>query len=445
MRFNNTLISMLVVGVFFNTATFADTLPDAVKDGLKLNPEVRGELAKYRSYRYDVQGGKADYYPQIDLNAGIGYQEYKSPTVRKAKGLTRQELSVKLTQNLFRGWATENNVKRLKARLDAQGLYALSVVSDIALKISKAYMEILRAQELVQLAKLNVENHKKIYQQIKMRFDSGLSDEVELEQAKARYALAQSNLIAQQSKLADARARYHRLVGHDAPRELSLPTFDYTLPPDVETAIKIALTDHPRLLSAYADVAEAKAQAFANKSGYYPTVNLEVEKRWDRNTNGVKGSTEDLQAMVRMNYNLYRGGADEAKYKSAVALYQQAMEIRNRTRREVMEDLRYAWHTMTMAQSQMKYLDQHVQLTRSTLLGYRKQFALGRRSLLDLLNTENEYNQALTKMTETRYDLLEAKYRVVADMGHLLDLLKISYDVKSAAEKAEEEKNYLKE
>ena len=224
-----------------------------------------------------------------------------------------------------------------------------------------------------------------------------------------------------------------------------MPTFDYTLPPDVETAIKIALTDHPRLLSAYADVAEAKAQAFANKSGYYPTVNLEVEKRWDRNTNGLKGSTEDLQAMVRMNYNLYRGGADEAKYKSAVALYQQAMEIRNRTRREVMEDLRYAWHTMTMAQSQMKYLDQHVQLTRSTLLGYRKQFALGRRSLLDLLNTENEYNQALTKMTETRYDLLEAKYRVVADMGHLLDLLKISYDVKSAAEKAEEEKNYLKE
>lgn len=438
-------ITPIVCGLLISCATWADTLPEAVKDGLKLNPEVRSELAKYRSYSYDVREGKADYYPTIDLNAGIGYEEYKSPLVRKSKGLTRQELAVKLTQNLFRGWGTQNNVKRLQARLDAQGLYALSVVSDIALKISKAYLEILRAQELVQLGKLNEENHKKILQQIKMRFDSGLSDEVELDQAKARYALARSNLIAQKSKLADARARYHRLVGHEAPRELNLPTFDYKIPPDVETAIKIALTDHPRLLSAYADVAEAKAQAFANKSGYYPTVNLEVEKRWDRNTNGVKGSTEDLQAMVRMNYNLYRGGADEAKYKSSVALYQQAMEIRNRTRREVMEDLRYAWDTMTMAQNQMQYLDQHIQLTRSTLLGYRKQFALGRRSLLDLLNTENEYNQALTKMTETRYDLLEAQYRVVADMGHLLDALHIGYDVKTAAEKAEKERDYLKE
>lgn len=438
-------ITSLIIGALLSGGTWADTLPEAIKDGLKLNPEVRAELAKYRAYRYDLREGKADYYPQIDLNAGIGYEEYKSPTVSKAKGLTRQELAIKLTQNLFRGFATQNNVKRLQARLDAQALYAESVVSDIALEISKAYLEILRSQELVQLGKLNVENHKKIFQQIKMRFDSGLSDEVELDQAKARYALVQSNLLAQKSKLADARARYHRLVGHDAPRELSLPTFDYKIPPDIETAIKIALTDHPRLLSAYADVAEAKAQAFANKGSFYPTVNLEVEKRWDRDTNGVKGSTEDFQAMVRMNYNLYKGGADEAKYKSTVALYQQAMEIRNRTRREVMEDLRYAWDTMTMAQNQMQYLDQHIQLTRSTLLGYRKQFSLGRRSLLDLLNTENEYNQALTKMTETRYDLLQAQYRVVADMGHLLDMLKISYDVKTAAEKAEAESNYLKE
>ncbi|SIO06023.1 outer membrane protein, adhesin transport system [Sulfurivirga caldicuralii] len=438
-------ITPIVCGLLISCSTWADTLPEAIKDGLKLNPEVRAELAKYRAYRYDLREGKADYYLQIDLNAGIGYEEYKSPTVSKAKGLTRQELAIKLTQNLFRGFATQNNVKRLQARLDAQGLYAESVVSDIALEISKAYLDILRSQELVQLGKLNVENHKKIFQQIKMRFDSGLSDEVELDQAKARYALAQSNLLAQKSKLADALARYHRLVGHDAPRELSLPTFDYKIPPDLETAIKIALTDHPRLLSAYADVAEAKAQAFANKGNFYPTVNLEVEKRWDRNTNGVKGSTEDFQAMVRMNYNLYKGGADEAKYKSTVALYQQAMEIRNRARREVMEDLRYAWDTMTMAQNQLQYLDQHIQLTRSTLLGYRKQFALGRRSLLDLLNTENEYNQALTKMTETRYDLLQAQYRVVADMGHLLDMLKINYDVKTAAEKAEVESSYLKE
>lgn len=411
------------------TGAFAQSLDDVVRNGTLHNPQVRAEMAKYQSYLHDLREGKADNLPQIDLNAGYGYEEVYTPTTdTTGDGLNRRELSLKLTQNLFRGWGTQANLKRLKARADAQALYARSVASDIALDITKAYLEIKRSRELVRLAQLNRENHVKILQQIQARFDSGLSDEVELDQAKGRLALAEANLIAEQSKLADSRARYHRLVGDEAPDQLDLPDFPQdAIPKDLETTIGLALVEHPRLLSAYADVAEARAQALASKAANYPVINAEIERRWDENISGQKGPNEDLQAMIRARYNLYRGGGDQARIKSTEALLQQAIEIRNKTRREVMENLRYAWNTMTMATTQMQYLDQHIQLTRNTLLGYRKQFSLGRRSLLDLLNTESEYNKALTQMTNTRYDLLIAQYRILNGMGRLLDHLKVPF------------------
>ena len=183
------------------------------------------------------------------------------------------------------------------------------------------------------------------------------------------------------------------------------------------------------LRSAYADVAEAKAQQRASRSAFLPQVDAELRRSWNENINGITGPNEDLQAMLRLRYNLYRGGGDQARSQSTTSLYQQAMEIRNNTRRQVMENLRFAWNAMVMAQNQMAYLDKHIKLTRRTLLGYRKQFALGRRSLLDILNTENEYNAALTEMSNARFDLLTAHYHLLEALGRIDTALGIQFNL----------------
>ncbi len=421
----------LVLGLCITLSAQAQTLKDVVQNVVYTNPEVRKEIALWRSYRFDVRQGEAGFYPKVDLNAGIGYEEVKNSTAdTMGDGLTRRELSLRLTENLFHGWFDTHNVERLKARRDAQALQVEAAAQKVALDTVRAWLEVMRYQELVKIAQQNIQTHRQILQQIKLRFDSGLSDEVELDQAKARLALAESNLVAQQSKLADARARYHRMVGHEAPNQMVLPNFDaHDLPPDLETAMSIALMEHPKLRSAYADVAEAKAQYLTRKSAYYPRVDAELSRSWNEDINGIKGSNENLQAMLRLRYNLYNGGGDKAQVDSTAALYQQATEIRNSARREVMESLRFAWNAMNMAENQMNYLEKHITLTRRTLLGYRKQFSLGRRSLLDVLNTESEYNRALVEMTNARYDLLTARYRVLEGLGRLLEDLGVKLDL----------------
>lgn len=422
---------LTVLGLTFSMLASAMTLEQVAQEVALTNPEVRKEIALWRSYQFDLRQGKAAFYPRIDLNAGIGYEEVKNSTAdTMGDGLTRKELSLQLTQNLFNGWKDKENINRLKARKDAQALQVRATLNKTLLSTAQAYLEILRAKDLVSIAKLNVKTHKNILQQMQLRFKSGLSDKVELDQAKARLALAESNLVAQASKLADARARYHRMVGYEAPEAMSLPDLPTdAFPPDLETAISIALLEHPLLRSAYADVAEAKAQQRASKAAFLPQVDAELRRSWNEDISGIKGSNENLQAMLRLKYNLYKGGGDEASARSVTALYQQAMEIRNNARREVMESLRFAWNAMVMAQNQMTYLDNHIKLTRRTLLGYRKQFSLGRRSLLDILNTENEYNSALTEMSNARFHLLNARYRVLEALGRIDKVLGVKFDL----------------
>ncbi len=425
------------------STTQATTLQEVVQNVIQTNPQVRKEVALWRSYRFDAEGGKAAFRPRFDIDLGYGYEEVKNATANTlGSGLNRRELNLRLTQNLYNGGQDVANLERLKARRDAQALVVQATASKIALEAVKAYLEVLRAEELVRIARMNIKTHQRILQQIQLRFDSGLSDEVEVDQAKARLALAQSNLVAQESRLADARARYHRIMGHEVPNDLARPPLNSSaIPPDLEMAISIALLEHPLLRSAYADVAEAKAQYLASKGPFRPRIDAELTKGWSEDANGFNGSSENLQAMLRLRYNLYNGGADQARKDSTGALYQQASEIRNNTRREVIENLRYAWDAMIMAQNQMSYLDKHITLTRRTLLGYRKQFSLGRRSLLDLLNTESEYNTALIQMVNAEYDLITARYRVLEGMGRLLPQLKIS----SPLQKIQAEKDYQDE
>jgi adhesin transport system outer membrane protein len=213
--------------------------------------------------------------------------------------------------------------------------------------------------------------------------------------------------------------------------DLIKPALNYSFPATLEEATNIALLQHPTLRSANADIAQARAQHDAATSTYYPRVDLEIEKTFDDNINGLEGKNENLQAMLRMRYNLYNGGKDRANRNRTASAVQQSAEIRNNTRRQTIENLRYAWDAKQLIGEQLKYIKQHIKLTHETLEGYRKQFSLGRRSLLDLLNTEDEYISALRSLVESESEHTIAEYRILNGMGSLIETLNI--DVKYAA------------
>lgn len=414
----------------------AMNIKETIEDAIIHNPEFRQQVKSYRAIEAEVSGAKGGYYPRIDLNAGIGYEEVDRPGINNTggDGLTRREASIKLTQNLFEGFGTQDELDRQKYRLDAQAYQAISTANDIALEMAQAYVNLLKEQELLKLAQDNLDTHLKILDQIQKRNEAGIGNQVEVDQAKARLALAQSNYGSAENNYYDARAKFRRVLGRKPDNELIKPKFHSKLPKSLEEATNIALLQHPTMKSANADIAEARMEYESSGQTYYPRVDLEIEKTFDENLAGVQGKNEYLQAMIRLKYNLYNGGRDSSDRERTASNYHQATEIRNNTRRQVIENLRFAWNANRYIGNQLEYVNQHIKLTHETLLGYRKQFSLGRRSLLDLLNTENEYVSALRTLITNEADQLNAKYRILAGTGELLDALNIEYSFISAEE-----------
>lgn len=412
------------------TVSFAMNLKETIEDAIIHNPQFRQQVKAYRAVQAEVRGAKGGYYPSVDLAGGIGYEEVNNPTVNnEGDGLTRREASVRVTQNLFQGFGTEYEVSRQKYRLDAAAYKAESAANDIALEMATAYINLLREKETLKLAQDNLDTHTTILDQIVKRQNAGIGNQVEVDQARARLALAHSNLGSAQNNYYDAEAKFNKVLGRQPDNLMMTPKFvGKPLPSDLEKAIEIAMREHPTLKSANSDIAAARAQYQSSKQNYYPSVDLEIEKTFDENLGGIKGENEYLQAMLRVRYNLYNGGRDRSEKKRSASEYSRAAEIRNNTRRQVIENLKYAWNANQYIGSQLTYVNQHIKMTHETLVGYRKQFSLGRRSLLDLLNTENEYVSALRTLINSESDQLIAKYRILAAMGKLLPTLNIQYD-----------------
>jgi len=403
---------------------YAMELVPTIEDAIVHNPEYREQIKAYQGTQADLEGAEGSWYPTIDFQAGIGLEETERPNQDRTS-LTRKESSIKLTENLFEGFRTENEIDRHQARMDAAAYTAEAKANDIALDMATAYINLLKEQELLKLEAENKKTHERILDQISQRSEAGIGNQVEVDQAKARLALASSNFMAARNNYQDALSRFQRVLGRMPDNDLLKPELEFTFPKSLNEATNISMVNHPTLRSANADIAEAHAQHRTAKSPFYPTVDFELEKRIDEDINGTEGVNENFQAMLRLKYNLYNGGKDSANRDSTAAAVQQAAEIRNNARRQTIENLRYAWNAKQYVGEQLVYVKEHIKLTYETLEGYRKQFSLGRRSLLDLLNTEDEYNSALRTLVTSESEYAIAEFRILNGMGTLIDELQI--------------------
>jgi adhesin transport system outer membrane protein len=209
-------------------------------------------------------------------------------------------------------------------------------------------------------------------------------------------------------------------VGRDA-SELSLPqSLLASLPESLPAAREEMLQNNPFLSSAEADVQASEQQYEASKSTFYPRFDAELSRSMDNNLDGTAGHSNEWRAMVNMRYNLFAGGSNKADLQSKAHQVNQAMDIRNNALRVLNEDLGLAWNALQNARQQLPIAQQYVDYSSRVRESYQKQFGLGDRTLLDLLDSENELFTAARRLEEVRFTELFTQYRIKATMGSLL-------------------------
>lgn len=399
----------------------AISLQDTVRQTLESHPEVMAARHELDARKAEVSVAKAGYLPRLDATAGVGYEEVRKPsTLDETVSLNRNELSLQARQMVFDGFATAEEVNRQRARVDSATYQALASTDGVTLRAAEVYLNLLRQVDLLSLTKDSLKEHQNIYDQMVLRNRSGVGSRADLDQISARLALANSNYVVAENNLFDARTNFYRVVGFlpDA-KTMTMPEQVVQLPENMEAAVGQATERHPTLLAALADVNAAQAQYDAAGSGYWPQIQLEADKRVDNNISGIEGRDEDLVVALRLRYNLYSGGADKARRSQTAFLLEEARDVRNNTHRQVVESMRLSWSNYEAVNNQLRYLQEHVRAAGSTKKAYQQQFNIGRRTLLDLLNTENELVDAKRSLIGANYDRLFAQYRILNAKGDL--------------------------
>jgi len=426
-------LKALIIGVLGSLVlapATAVTLNEAVMTAIKTNPDVLAAISERQAVSQEVRQARAGYLPTVDLAVGTGFESTDSPITRSGTNhrnvhMNRDEASINLRQMLFDGLATQNEVRRHTARTDSRAYSVFGTAQNTGLESIEAYLGVLRRQELVELASTNLEAHERTHDQIKLRSERGVGRKADMDQSLGRVALAKSNLEAQESNLRDQQTNYLRVVG-EVVDNLSKPDSPMSLiPATLEEAINIAIENHPTLKSANADIESANAQHATAAAAFYPRVDFELGASANNDLDGFDGHNNDVTAMFRLRYNLLNGGNDVARRQETAYLINQASEIRNNTQREVEQGVSLAWNALVTVNRQMEYFQTHVTSSENSRDAYKQQFSLGQRTLLDLLDSENEVFVARQALANAQYDQLFAMYRVLNSMGILLQSLNV--------------------
>ncbi len=414
----------------------AQALPEplvkAAQKAVVTNPEVQARWREFTGAVADRDAATAGYKPQVDLTLGVGreWKDYPGATpVGSDTEYTRTGGEVRLTQMLFDGMFTRNEVKRLGYAKLVRYYELLESAENISLEAVRAYADVARRTELVEEARANYLEHKSTSMQIEQKAGAGVGRRVDLEQANGRLALAESNLLTEISNLHDVSARYLRIMGEKPP--IKMPSLPEGLklkgiPATAVEAMQAGLPGNPTINAAYENVRSTKWNVESRKSAYWPRLDFRIRNSWGRNIDGVEGRQSDKVAELVLNYNLYRGGYDQAREKQAVEYQFQARDLQEKACRDVRQTLAIAYQDVLKLNEQLGYLDTHRLSTEKAMQAYRQQCDINQRTLLDLLDTQNELFEANRAYINARYDEIIAQARTLASMGKLTPTLGVS-------------------
>jgi adhesin transport system outer membrane protein len=401
------------------------TLKEVAQKVVLTNPEVLSKWHAFKAAGGEVDVARAGFFPRLDYTTAAARETLKQPGVTD-RDYNRNGYTLTLNQMLYDGFATSSDVKRLdKARL-TRYYELLDAAESAALEAARVYYDVIRYRQLMFLAENNFVEHRASYEQLLRRAQAGAGRRVDVEHAAGRLALAELNLSTEAANLHDVMARFLRLVGDRPPPVMFGPARlgrDY--PASEPEALSAALRNNPSLRASVENVESAQHDVEVRRSAFHPKLDLRMRNDNIGNYQGVTGTRQNNVAEVVLSYNLFNGGADVARQRVYVERKGLAVDLRDKACRDVRQTISIAYNDVLRLRSQLANLDLQVSAIEKTRDAYKAQFNIGQRSLLDLLDTENELLNARRTAVNADVDLALAYVRTQAGMGHLLEFLEL--------------------
>ncbi len=409
----------------------SQSLEDALVAAYNTNPTLAARRARVRGADEAVPQALSDWRPTVEITGDLG-KEYNKSTIRTNQVQNRSPLSLGLsvTQPLYRGGRTgaatreaENTVRAERARL-------IDTEQDILLAAAEAYLNLFRDEAVL---KLNRNNERVLQRQLEAtrdRFEVGEITRTDVHQAEARLARATADRISAEADLENARATYENVVGLPAPAGLSLPKEPENLPADRREAIKIAATTNPNVVAAEFDRKAGKDNVREVKGELLPEVDVTASIDRGYETASDEGRIDSAEVTLNLTVPIYQQGAVYSRLREARQDLAELTRNIDQARRDAIEDATSAWENLVTARARVVSLKSQIEANVVALDGVEREAAVGSRTVLDVLDAEQELLDSRVAHTQAQRDELVAAFELAAATGRMTaDELKLAVDL----------------
>ncbi len=420
--------------VFFSLPSTAQSLTDVLTHVYNSNPTLLAARATLEVTNEQVPQARAGWLPSLSLSES--YSRTNTVTEDDGNGSTLSDTrteTLSLSQTLF----SFENLARLKAADSAvfAGRYTLwQSEQTVLLGAVTAYLNVLRDKNIVDLRRNNVSVLEKQLESTRVQYDLRLRTEADLAQARSRLARARADFSAALGVYDRAISAFLQVVGFP-PESLTTPEFTYTLPENEETTVILAGDQHPTVLTAMENLETAETDIETNQAARLPNLALAGSVSKTQTNNRSAQSTESATSTVSLTLTvpIFQTGIEFSNVRAARKTKKQRLLELDQARRTARDNAQQAWEDVVSAVERVKAFTVQVEAAKIALDGIAAELEVGRRTVIELLNAEQEYLDAQVNLATAKRDELVARFTLLERVGRLraddIDLPVVIYDV----------------
>jgi TolC family type I secretion outer membrane protein len=411
----------------------AQTLAEALAAAYSTNPTLGASRAELRSVNERVPQALSNWRPDLRITGSAGKQRIESESAffSNQEGTTPADVAATLSQPLYRGGRTTAGTQRAENEVISQRAVLQSVEQSVLLRGATAYMDVWRDQAVL---RLNVSNEQVLQRQLEAsqdRFSVGEVTRTDVAQSQTRLAVAVAARIAAEGELATSRAVFQEVIGSE-PGELPPPPPIKGLPGAMNDVIDASALKNPDVLAADFSEKAARRQVREVFGELLPTVSLNASVSHSEESSSRDSETDQARILAEVTVPLYQQGSVSSRVREAKQISSQRRIQVEESRRRAEQESISAWKSLQTARAQIKSFESGVESADIALEGVRQENEVGARTVLDILDAEQELLDAQVSLVRSQRDEVVASFEVLAAMGRLtardLDLAVDLYD-----------------
>jgi len=393
------------------------------------DPSIIQKKKQFNSVYETLKISEGDWFlPSVDLEAGISRSRtnYKKPT-SSTSTYTNRYLNISATENLFNGYGTVNDIAAKKAALASMAYSYAQTLDEELLNSSKAYIDVARNKELLDIEVDNYQKHKKIMEAVSIRNGSGVGVIGDLQEITSKTNLAYVNYVTQSKNLKASQISARKFYGNPLDiNSVQTPSVGYELNYTPSSAISFAFSHNPALYVQKYNVIAARYNKKRDEKEFMPKVDLSIAHNYSGGENADTHSGSEYKQLsggISLKWNLFRGFKDVHTRHKNISIMHQEYQKYEAIKRSLAEEIELSLSNYNSQKREYEYLTKYVSSASQKLNTITTLFRNGKKSLFEFLASQTDYNSAKEKLINTKYDLIYTKLKVLKALGVLSDMV----------------------